>query len=456
MKQPPNIGNILLRALGLPLLIILGVLSALGSGGGDSYVDEDPNIGWVKISSSYIRLVDGQPHANLSGSAFVNASYSAHKCAGLCCLLCIYDDSYPGVDVSWLNQTTGVSGIATSRYGTATSWEHLWYASVPLVLGINQLQVTAADPAGNSASANISIEYLPPAPIDLRADTGDGQITLLWTPVQGATAYRLYWSTTPDYAFPYGATIDITNPPYIHDSLVNGATYYYVITSLYLTSESEPSEEIAAIPGIPPRPTNFSANLISYDVELSWDAVPMADTYTLYWANESGVTKQNGTPITGAISPFLHTGLSGIPYYYVVTASNVYGESLESDEVMAYPPLPPPIPTGLSAVQRPNITGQQVIDLAWDSVPGIDNYEVFRCWVGYVSMSGPEYCQSIPWDCSDPWERLGTPTEPVFQDWTVYSGYGSTYAVYKYYLTARNTFGVSLPSDWIRMCVAEP
>ena len=63
----PNDNKQPFRLLGLMIIVFLGVLIVLGSGGGDSYVDEDPNIGWIEISSSYIRLVDGQPYTNLVG-----------------------------------------------------------------------------------------------------------------------------------------------------------------------------------------------------------------------------------------------------------------------------------------------------------------------------------------------------------------------------------------------------
>lgn len=443
-----------LKVVGRAILVIFLILSLTEcflSGGDDSGTADDVNIAWININYSSVDLyADGIIKARIGGDAFISKDYVAHQCVGLGCWFDWYDDSYPGVDITWNNLTTGEQGAAISKYGTITDWDHWWYAHVPVVFGFNQLEVTASDPA-NSATASISVESIPLPPNDLWADTGDGQITLFWSPVKDITNYRIYWSDSPGTSYPYGTPIDVTVPPYVHSGLANGTTYYYVIASRFITGESEPSEEIAATAGIPPQPVNLSANLVSLDIELIWDATPTADTYTLYWSNESGVTKQNGTPIMGAVSPFLHTGLMGFPYYYVVTALNGYGESIESEEAMAFPPLPPPAPTELSATLRPDIIGYpQVVDLSWKPVPGADNYEAWRCFAGFAL--DPSDCDSSSYDCQGTWQRIATPTEATYPDWTVdYQEY--RYLMYKYYIIALNAYGRSQSSDWAGLCV---
>jgi hypothetical protein len=75
-------------------------------------------------------------------------------------------------------------------------------------------------------------------------------------------------------------------------------------------------------------------------VTISWDAVSDATSYNIYWSTTSGVTKINGTKITGATNPYSHTGLTNqTKYYYIVTAVNSAGESAESTEASATPPL---------------------------------------------------------------------------------------------------------------------
>jgi hypothetical protein len=180
------------------------------------------------------------------------------------------------------------------------------------------------------------------------------------------------------------------------------------------------------------------------DVQLAWDTVVTAGSYTLYWANEPGVTKQTGTPISGVISPYLHTSLSGLPYYYIVTAENGYGESLESAEVMASPPLAPPAPTGLSTSLR---SGGTAVDLTWQPVLGAYDYDVYRCWAWAISTAGG--CEPAPNSCYGSWEHIGQNITATYMvDWTVDT------VAYWYYVTSRNAYDSSVPSDWDGLCIA--
>ena len=74
-------------------------------------------------------------------------------------------------------------------------------------------------------------------------------------------------------------------------------------------------------------------------INLSWTAVAGASSYNIYRGTAAGVlvgaaSKINATPIT--VTTFNSTGLFGAtPYFYVVTAVNVNGESVGSAEVSA-------------------------------------------------------------------------------------------------------------------------
>lgn len=140
--------------------VIIAVTGCEDGSDGDS--DGEVNIGWIAVESTIVVAGDDEVTAALSGKAFVSSDFVAHQCVGIACLLGWYDNSYPGVDVIWWNQTTDEQGTATSRYGTATHWEHLWSANVPLIEGVNELMITADDPIGNSADVNLSVEYTSP------------------------------------------------------------------------------------------------------------------------------------------------------------------------------------------------------------------------------------------------------------------------------------------------------
>jgi len=112
---------------------------------------------------------------------------------------------------------------------------------------------------------------------------------------------------------------------------------------------------------LPPAPTGVAAKAGNGRVTISWDPVPDAMYYNLYYltskgvqikfseltrpfAGESdfnpviGVTKEKGTLIEGPSSPYIHDDLAnGTCYHYVVTVVTEKGESPESAEVMTVP-----------------------------------------------------------------------------------------------------------------------
>ena len=92
----------------------------------------------------------------------------------------------------------------------------------------------------------------------------------------------------------------------------------------------------------PDAPLNPSAVAGIEKNTISWDDVVGAVSYNIYWALTTGVTQETGTKITGVTSPHEHTGLTpGQEYFYVVTAVNGDGESVDSLEVSATPLVEP-------------------------------------------------------------------------------------------------------------------
>jgi DNA-binding beta-propeller fold protein YncE len=119
--------------------------------------------------------------------------------------------------------------------------------------------------------------------------------------------------------------------------------------------DAAPEEEL------PPAPTGVQAKPGNGRITLTWEPVPDALYYNVYYkttkgvqvkfseltrpiAEESdfnpviGVTKENGTLIEGPTPPYVHDDLAnGTCYHYVVTVVTERGESPESREVMTVP-----------------------------------------------------------------------------------------------------------------------
>ncbi len=90
-------------------------------------------------------------------------------------------------------------------------------------------------------------------------------------------------------------------------------------------------------------PKDVTASPSDAQVIVNWPSVS-GTTYNLYMASQNGITKGNYGSLTGGMkhskvtAPFVHTGLAnGTTYYFVVTAENTSGESVESNEVSATP-----------------------------------------------------------------------------------------------------------------------
>jgi fibronectin type 3 domain-containing protein len=180
---------------------------------------------------------------------------------------------------------------------------------------------------------------IPSLPTGVNATAGDGQVSISWNSVSGATSYNLYWSTSPGVNKTTGTKISNVTSPYSYTGRINGTTYYYVVTAQNALGESSESSQVSATPGHPPTaPTGVNATAGDGQVSISWNSVSEATSYNLYWSTSSGVNKTTGTKISNVTSPYTHTGrINGTTYYYVVTAVNSYGESSESSQVSARP-----------------------------------------------------------------------------------------------------------------------
>lgn len=243
------------------------------------------------------------------------------------------------------------------------------------------LIVTAVNGGGESAaSGQVGAAPKPSAtnaPIGLTATAGNGQVALSWTATTGADSYNIYWSTSSGVTQANGTIISgITGTTYTHTGLTNGTTYHYIVTAVNLGGESPVSSQTSAKPQVPAPgvPSGVSALAGVQQVTVSWSVVGGASSYNIYYGTSPGVTKSNGTKITGVTSPYVHTGLTGgTAYYCIVTAVNAGGEGTASTESGATPQIPAPsAPSGLTAT-----AGGGQVTLSWSVVSNATSYNVY-------------------------------------------------------------------------------
>jgi fibronectin type 3 domain-containing protein len=140
--------------------------------------------------------------------------------------------------------------------------------------------------------SEIAIVMAPPlgVPQGVTALAMNAQASLAWTPVSGATSYRVKRSTTSGTNYNPLATPSVAS--YTDLGLTNGTTYYYVVSALNATGESANSIETNATPANP----SISLNAVS-DVNGQFSlqfAGPDTQTYVV----ETSTNLINWTPVS--------------------------------------------------------------------------------------------------------------------------------------------------------------
>lgn len=209
-------------------------------------------------------------------------------------------------------------------------------------------------PAGSAlqSAADALLAALPPPPAKLSPSisAGDNAVTLTWTASpagDNVSVYHVYRKSAPGVTRKSFDAVDnvVGSVTKTVTGLTNGTTYYFVVTAENNGGESAESAELAGTPKapVPGVPSGLSATPGSAKNTLTWNAVPSATAYSIYWSTTAGVTTANGTKIAVAApaagSPtYVHEGLTnGTVYYYVVTATVGGVESAASASVSASP-----------------------------------------------------------------------------------------------------------------------
>jgi hypothetical protein len=137
--------------------------------------------------------------------------------------------------------------------------------------------ITAACTVTSSFVLNLA------APTGVEAEAGDGRITVRWNQVASATGYNLYWGANANINPDSGSSYDDWTPgatnPHAIEGLVNGTTYYLVVTATAQGTESSASVEVSASPAEPVIPVGLN------DTGIDWCA--------------DGSTNNLGCPVAG-------------------------------------------------------------------------------------------------------------------------------------------------------------
>jgi hypothetical protein len=225
----------------------------------------------------------------------------------------------------YTNVATGVTATAYTDTGLTNGTTY--YYVVSAVSGAGE------SAHSNQASATPVAPLSPPAPpTGLMATAGDAQVILSWTGSAGATSYTVKRSTTNGSGYTNVAT-GVTATTHTDLGLVNGTTYYYVVSAANLAGESGNSNQASATPEKPAsatgtisfeRWTNISGNTIS-SIPVS-KPPSVTGTYTSFEA-PSNIADWYGQRVRG----YLHPPTTG-NYVFWIASDNAGELWLSTDD----------------------------------------------------------------------------------------------------------------------------
>jgi fibronectin type 3 domain-containing protein len=228
---------------------------------------------------------------------------------------------------------------------------------------------SGSDSPGNALDGNLTTRW----------STGGSQVNGQWFQVDMGTANVFnklilnYVNSANDYPRGYQVTVS-SNGINWSSSVATGVGSNSITTISFaaqsaryvrITQTGSASgtywsiDEFNVMGTVSPAPTGLTAtNTSSTQINLAWNAAAGASGYNLKRSTTSG-----GSYVTIATNlPYLNysdSGLaSGTAYYYVVTATNIYGESGNSAEATARPIVTTPVPFSFA-------TGGGQIQMSW-------------------------------------------------------------------------------------------
>jgi hypothetical protein len=216
--------------------------------------------------------------------------------------------------------------------------------------------------------------HFPPENFIVTPETYQNRLT--WDPVEGATAYHLYWGKSAGLTRENGTRIANVTSGYVHSDLKEWVDFYYILTVVKDGLESEPSIELSGKPIIeaPSPPEMFTVTPETYQNRLTWDPVEGATAYHLYWGKSEGLTRENGIKIENVTSGFIHADLKeAIDFYYILTVVRDGLESEPTVEIIGKPIMEAPSPPEMFTATP----GEFQIQLTWKPVTGTTTYNLY-------------------------------------------------------------------------------
>ena len=225
--------------------------------------------------------------------------------------------------------------------------------------------VTGESVAQEAKGANLDTPVLKTA-----VKSGNG-IQITWTPISGATKYRVWRLTSSNTWNPIG---DTTASSYTDTNVSNGVSYTYTVTCIDSNGTNVSGYNAAGITCTYwnyAKPTLYNPIVVETGVKVTWSSVG-APKYRVYRIGPS----DSGWVALGDVSGTSYTDtqtISGKTYQYTVRAVSSDGSAVLSD----YPTGKSVVFYGKSVVKTlTNVVGG--VKITWDTVGGVSEYLIQR------------------------------------------------------------------------------
>jgi fibronectin type 3 domain-containing protein len=158
-------------------------------------------------------------------------------------------DAVSGATSYTLSRSTDDNNFSPIATGlTATT-----YTDTGLSTGVTYYYVVqalnASGPSPYSASASsVPLAPIPPAPGNLTAIAGDGQVLLQWSPALGADTYNLSRTNSNSGGSGQSTITGLTGNTYLDTSVTNGVTYTYTVNATDASGTGPASAPASATP----------------------------------------------------------------------------------------------------------------------------------------------------------------------------------------------------------------
>ncbi|MFX1296610.1 MAG: DUF1349 domain-containing protein [Promethearchaeota archaeon] len=364
-----------------------------------------------------------------------------------------YNGSYTGKDINFTPTDTYLrverkGNTFTANYSTdGMNWQTLYSFNQPMSMTVEVgLDIISEF---NSYSVNASFDYFniylinhpnPPIlyPILPEIDD-DGIVRLNWSDGENINTYYVYRATSNITLIANLSSIAAVPANNYQDSISRNGIYYYVIVASNASGNSSPSNCESVVVAIsPPNPPILYPILPEIDddgiVRLNWSDGENITTYYVYRATSKITSIANFSAIAAVPTSNYQDSISrnGI-YYYVIVASNAYGNSSISNCESVVVAIPPPNPPILYPI-LPEIDDDGIVRLNWSDGENITTYYVYRTTSNINSIANLSAIAAVPIS--------------NYQDSISRNG------IYYYVIVASNTYGNSSPSNCESVVVA--